>query len=173
MKSPAKLFFGLIGKRENIEALRGEIEKFGSIDAKSEIIPFNFTDYYEKEMGKHLKRQWVSTEIIIEENSLKDVKKRSIEIEDRYRDSDKRIINIDPGGILLSRVVLPTTKNYAHRIYLGDNIFIEVTLVYKDKLFQPLPWTYPDYKTETALRFFNKMREKLKSQVIVENSEKN
>jgi len=167
MKSPAKLFFGLIGKKENIEKLCQEIEKFGSIDAESEIIPFDFTNYYEREMGKNLDRQWVSTEIIIEENSLKDIKKKTIEIEDKYRVSDKRIINIDPGGVLLSRVVLPTTKNYAHRIYLGDNIFIEVTLIYKDKLFQSLPWTYPDYKTEIAIKFFNKMRERLQTSLLL------
>jgi len=161
MVSSAKLFLGLIGTKKNIEKIQQELEKFGSIDMKSDIIPFDFTDYYEKEMGKNLTRQWVSTETIFEENELKEIKKRTIEIEDKYRISNKRIINIDPGGVLLSRVVLPTTKNYAHRIYLGNNIFIEVTLIYKGKSFQPLPWTYPDYKTEIAIRFFNKMRERL------------
>ena len=159
MKSSTKLFFGLLGKSEDIKKIYRIIEKeFGKIDAKTDIIPFDFTHYYNKEMGEGLQRQWLSTETIIEENLLRDIKKKTIAIENRFRISGKRIINIDPGGVLLSRVVLPTTKNYAHRIYLGEDIFIEVTLIYRDKTFQPLPWTYPDYKTKTAIQFFNEMR---------------
>jgi len=163
MKSPAKLFFGFIGKLEHIEKIHNIIEnKFGKIDGRTETIPFDFTDYYNEEMGKGLMRQWVSTETIIEENLIRDIKKKTIELEDGYRISGKRVINIDPGGVLLSRVVLPTTKNYAHRIYLGEGIFMEVTLIYQGKSFQPLQWTYPDYKTPIAINFFNKMRNILK-----------
>jgi len=159
MKSPTKLFFGLLGKSENIEKIYVVIEKeFGKIDEKTDIMPFDFTNYYNKEMGNALQRQWLSTEIIIEEDTLRDIKKKTIIIENRLRISGNRIINIDPGGVLLSRVVLPTTKNYAHRIYLGGGIFIEVTLIYKGKSFQPLPWTYPDYKTQVAIQFFNEIR---------------
>lgn len=159
MKSPTKLFFGLLGKPLDIEKIYDVIEsEFGKIDAKTNIIPFTFTEYYTREMGQDLYRQWISIDTIFEENLLREIKKKTIKIENRFRISGKRIINIDPGGVLLSRVVLSTTKNYAHRIYLGEDIFMEVTLIYKGKSFQPLPWTYPDYKTEVAIQFFNEVR---------------
>ncbi len=156
-----KLIFGLIGREEMIHDIEKELEKYGPVDLRSPIIPFDFTSYYEKEMGKDLKRRWISVDCLIPENELKRIKLETIEIENKYRVEGNRTINIDPGGVSDTRLLLPTTKNYAHRIYLGDGIFCEVTLLYRRKTgWENLPWTYPDYRTELAHKFFEEVRRK-------------
>lgn len=130
----------------------------GHIFHETEHIPFDFTDYYNEEMGENLKRFWIGTERIIYENELVQIKKSTIEFEKQISVEGNRKVNIDPGGIGISRVILVTTKNYSHRIYLGNGIYGEITLIYKKKKFQELPWTYPDYKTQTFIDFALKIR---------------
>ncbi len=130
----------------------------GNIFLETEHIPFDFTDYYNEEMGGSLKRFWIGTDRIIPENELVGLKIATVSFEKRIAIQGKRKVNIDPGGIGLSRIVLVTTKNYSHRIYLGNGIYGEVTLIYKNKTFQPLQWTYPDYKTGIFIDFALKMR---------------
>jgi len=139
-----------------------KIEGLAPIDVESEEIPFDFTDYYDEELGSELKRKWVSIDKKIPENELVPLKHTSIEWERELAINNKRTINCDPGGISRSRVVLVTTKNYSHRIYLGNGIYGEVTLLYKNKHFQPLEWTYPDYRSNTFIKFALKCREKLR-----------
>lgn len=154
------VFTGIIySDKEKMEEAKLWIEKnIGKIFYETEHIHFDFTDYYNEEMGENLKRFWIGTENIIFENELVGIKKLSIEFEKKISINGKRQVNIDPGGISTSRVILVTTKNYSHRIYLGNGIYGEVTLIYKNKKFQELPWTYPDYKTRTFTDFALKMR---------------
>jgi hypothetical protein len=164
MNREAKLICGIIANSE--EMLEGSIavlkENFGDIDRKSKIIPFDFTNYYESEMGKGLIRQWVSFINPVRENEIKDVKLKTIALEKHLAKKDgRRNVNIDPGYVSLSKLVLASTKDYSHRIYLGDGIFAEITLIYKKGAFQPLEWTYPDYRQNT--KFFEQVREGLKS----------
>ena len=56
------------------------------------------------------------------------------------------------------KLVLATTKNYSHRIYLGDGIYAEVTLIYRNKGYVALPWTYPDYATEDYQQILRQVR---------------
>lgn len=166
VKTPEEvlLFSGIISQEENIAKLGEILNPIGEIDFVSEVLPFdNFTDYYAEEMGKGLLRCWVLFKGIKPLEDLHKVKLLSNEIENRFSVSGKRTINIDPGYITLSNVVLFTTKNYSHRIYISDGIYAEVTLVFSKKEgFKELPWTYPDYKTQAAKDFFKKAREKLK-----------
>jgi hypothetical protein len=130
---------------------------FGEIILKSSIIPFDFTDYYEKEMGKDLKRCWLVTKNLIPLDRLAEIKNYARKIEgELLNEQQQRKINLDPGFLTLSNFVLATTKNYGHRIYLKDGIFAEVTLMYRNKSFQALEWTYPDYCN--AIEFFNEVR---------------
>jgi len=164
MERGAKLICGLIANSKEMleKGITGLKENFGDIDRRSKIIPFDFTDYYEKEMGKGLIREWVSFLKPIKEDNIKDIKLKTIELEKHFASKNgRRSVNIDPGYVSLSKLVLASTKNYAHRIYLGDGIFAEVTLIYKKGAFQPLEWTYPDYRQNT--RFFEEVREELKS----------
>jgi hypothetical protein len=130
----------------------------GEPDFLSEIIDFNFTDYYEQEMGKNLKRQWVAYKNLIMPDFLASLKIKTNEIEEQFKVANKRRINIDPGILTLNNFILATTKNYAHRIYLRDGIYAEVTLLYKNKKFQNLAWTYPDYQTDFFHQFLLKVR---------------
>ena len=70
------------------------------------------------------------------------------------------MINIDPGYLLMERFVLATGKNYSHRIYIGQNIYADLTLTYEKGHFKTLPWTYPDYAGEPIQSFLNKVRKR-------------
>jgi hypothetical protein len=156
-----KVFFGLIYKdSDGLEYILNKIKKIGRIDVESPEIPFNFTSYYKKEMGTDLLRKWVSIDKKTPENELVGLKHRAINWEKERAVEGKRTVNCDPGGICDNRVVLVTTKNFSHRIYLGDGIFGEVTLIYIGDKFHPQKWTYSDYQTEVFQNFAKECKRK-------------
>lgn len=156
-----KIFFGLIyTDSKGLEFALDKISNTGKIDIQSSEIPFDFTDYYKEEMGTDLKRKWVSIEKIIPENELIDLKHKAISWEKELMFQGKRTLNCDPGGICDNRVVLVTTKNFSHRIYLGKGIFGEVTLIYIGDRFQSQKWTYPDYQSNIFQEFAKKCKKK-------------
>jgi len=156
-----KLIVGFIFKEEAHfnKAKPALLRYFGSVDFESQSIPFNYTDYYREEFGEPLKRKFISFRKLISPDKLCDIKALSNKIEDRLSLKGRRMVNIDPGYLDLSRLILATTKDFAHRIYLNRGIYAEVTLFYKDKTFHAWPWTYPDYKTVEYIETFNKIRE--------------
>lgn len=156
-----KLIVGMIAGREELfELAQTELSsKFGMIDYKSEILPFVHTDYYEKEMGKELRRKFVSFQEPISPEELSKIKIFTNQLEEKFSLQDNRQINLDPGYLSLSKLVLATTKDYSHRIYLREGIYAEVTLYYQDKTFKPYPWTYPDYKTREYREVFSQIRQ--------------
>ncbi len=144
-----KLFMGMIiGKDASLEKVQKMMtEKFSGIDFQSEIIEFNHTDYYYNEMGRPLKRKFISFKKLIEPGGLAYIKNTTCEIERKFSQDGKRTINIDPGYISLSKVVLASTKNFYHRIYIGHDIYAEVTLCWQKGEYRTFEWTFPDYKT--------------------------
>jgi hypothetical protein len=161
---PGAVIIGVI--TQNLEILTSAqvlLEKeLGPIEHKSQVIDFDFTDYYEVEMGKNLLRLWLSFAKPVAPDQLREIKFKAIEIEKKFLDANgKRRINLDPGVLTLCNLILATTKNYYHRIYLGKGIYGEVTLVYRHNNFEPLAWTYPDYRSDTALNFFKPVRQAL------------
>jgi len=168
IKEPQRVlpFVGLIYVKDfNIDTALKEFEPIlGGVIKKSDIITFAHTTYYNKEMGENLLRQWVVFEKLIFPDLLIELKHKSNEIEKKFLNKNGgRSINIDPGLISLSSVILASTKNYSHRIYLGKGIYAEVTLIYKNGQFRPLEWTYPDYREEIVLQFFTESRTMLKN----------
>ncbi len=161
MERVCKLFCAVICKKDYVEIAKEELQKeFGEIQFESEIFNFSdYTDYYEDEMGKPLQKFWISFKGLfkMDANSLISYKKRAEKIEDKYRENGKRKINIDPGIITLSKLMLTTHKNYSHRVYLGNDVFVEITLIFEKGTFCPLRWTYKDYIDHIPV--FNKMRE--------------
>jgi len=159
----AKLIVGLIYKNEDIlkkvETLLSK--KFGPIDKKNLEFSFTHSRYYEKELGDSLKRKFISFELLIELEKLWRIKFFTNSLEVRFSKNKKRTINIDPGYLELSKLILLTTKDYTHRIHLGKGIFAEVTLFFKDGSFHPWEHTYPDYKDTESIEFFNKTRKLL------------
>lgn len=159
-----KLFMGMISGEEDLfdEAEEKLIQKFGLVDFKSPIISFQHTPYYESEMGVNLKRKFISFQGLIDPAEIGEIKLFANQFEQDFLhpDTDDRRINLDPGYLTLSKLVLASTKDYQHRIYLGRGIYAEVTLCYhKGKGFEPREWTYPDYRTGEYLEIFNHLRE--------------
>jgi hypothetical protein len=160
LPGPVKLITGILAKDESwlSKALEKLVGVFGKMDVESPVIPFEFTDYYAPEMGKNLLRQWVGFENLVVPDGLAGIKLMTNLMEQQWLEQGKRPVNLDPGYLNDSRVVLATTKDFSHRIYLGSGIFAEATLIYKGDAFQALPWTYPDYQSETAMTFLNRAR---------------
>jgi len=159
---PAKLLIGLFTKkRERMAAAAADLmESFGSIDMVSPLFPFDFTTYYEKEMGFPLFRRIFVFKSLIQQEDLADIKLRTNAIETLYSADGMRQVNIDPGFLLMERLVLATGKNFAHRIYIGKCIYADLTLIYQKNGYQPLPWTYPDYAHGSIRDFLILVRNK-------------
>lgn len=132
---------------DNVE--KNLITNFGTIDFKSQILPFNHTKYYNKEMGHTLVRKFVSFEKLILPDELAEIKIKANEIEQEFlSENNNRNLNIDPGYITLAKLVLASTKDYSHRIYLKKGIFAEATLHFYKGNFESFPFTYPDYGSD-------------------------
>lgn len=156
-----KLIVGMLS--QEVELFKSAEEKlqkkFGEIDYESILIPFSHTDYYREEMGDNLIRKFISFKKLISPEKIVEIKIYTNKIEQDYSIEGKRKINLDPGYITLSKLVLASTKDYSHRVYLNKGIYAEATLFYKDKKFQIFPYTYPDYRTEKYLEIFQQIRE--------------
>ena len=148
-------------------------KKFGQADIISSWFPFDYTNYYKKEMGVPLFRRLFSFKTLIKQNNLARIKTITNTIELRYARTDKRMVNIDPGYLLDSRFVLATGKNYNHRIYIGSCIYADLTLIYSKGKFRTLPWTYPDYAADNMLTFLNQVRKKYIEDCKQYNANKN
>ena len=133
-------------------------QEFGPIDYESEILPFDHTTYYVAEFGENLKRRFVAFEKLVHPGRLVEIKLLTNALEMEWAVEGKRRINIDPGYVSHSKLVLATTKNHAHRIYLGQGIYAEVTLHFRDGAFRAWPWTYPDYASPPLIAIFNHIR---------------
>ena len=159
----AKLFFAMMYSRRAIyeEAKRFLELKLGSIEAESNPYTFNFTDYYTKEMGANLEKRFVVFKDLIEREKLPKIKLLSMKIEKEMSKNGKRLINIDPGYITPHAIFLATRKDRAHRVYMGQGIFIEVTLLFTKDGCKYFEWTYPDYKLPENCDFFRRIREGL------------
>lgn len=160
--APAKLVVGIISGNKSLanKAIVELAEIYGPIDSVSPWIPFNGTEYYTSEMGDKLLRRVITFENHIEQEELSEIKNTSNRMEKKYSEVGKRLINIDPGYLLPERFVLATGKNFSHRIYIGDGIYADLTLIYQDGSFRRLPWTYPDFAEDMMLRHLETVRKK-------------
>jgi hypothetical protein len=160
---PAKLFMSLIASDDGVvrQGLEDLNLNFGRADFISGRFQFDFTDYYLKEMGGSLFRHFITFEQLISIPQLPDVKQTTNRLEEKYSGPDKnRRVNIDPGYLCLENVILATTKGYSHRPYLREGIYADLTLIFRNKSFQTLEWTYPDYRQDEVIELFNGFRKK-------------
>lgn len=168
---PVKLICGFIFSEQNV--LRHAVERLqvrlGLIDLHSDIFPFTHTDYYSREMGSDLKRLFVSFQRLIRCEQLPEIKILTNGLEENlaldFAGGLRRRINIDPGYLEASKLVLASTKNFSHRIYLGRGIYGEVTLQYRANRFEPLDWTYPDYQDVHLSDFLKRARRTYMGQI--------
>jgi hypothetical protein len=158
---PVKLFMSLMATEESFfqQGVTELRSAFGEVDFMSERFPFNLTEYYTREMGRHLFRHFITFEPLISPSALPEIKGATHRIEERHADpGGNRRINIDPGYLSLQHVVLATTKGYTHRPYLRDGIYADLTLIFRHKSYQALEWTYPDYAERGVILLFNQCR---------------
>lgn len=168
---PAKLIIGILAADE--ECLKAAIEainaNFGKIDFTSDVWPFDQTDYYKDQTGENILRQFVSIEKLIDPGKLAKIKLKTNKLEQKLAEQSAsdllRPVNLDPGLIEPSKLVLATTKNYSHRIYIGKKIFAEVTLIFDKGKWKPFEYTYPDYRQDCYHDFFSKVRTQLVEQL--------
>lgn len=161
---PVKYFAGITynpaanGLKESLRLLE---DIFSTIELESDPYYFSdFTDYYKSEMGQGLKKFFVVFSQLHSPENLPEYKIKSNQIESKFIINKKRKLNIDPGYVSEAKVVLATTKNYDHRIYLGKGIFGDIHLKFTNKNFQAQPWTYPDYQQDKVIQFFEVLRQK-------------
>ena len=161
--NPVKLFVGVLVSNENLIAgVETELSAtFGAVDYRSPVIPFTFTDYYRNETGDDILRVLLSFERLIEADRLPEIKHFTNELEKRFAAADTAVprpVNLDPGYLEHAKVILASTKNFYHRMYLGKGIFGEVTMHFRNGAYEFFPWTYPDYQSKDYQKFFLDMR---------------
>lgn len=141
------------------------IQLFSPIDIETDEIHFDFTTYYNQEMGSPLFRRFIGFEELILPQQLSDIKLLTNSIENDFAPEGNRSINLDPGYLSEANVIIATTKNYYHRIPLEKGIYAHMEYVIKGKKIYPLEWTYPDFKSEMYLEFFNQLKQIYKSKL--------
>lgn len=158
---PVKLVASLLFREEaDLAAVLAAAQGlYGPVDFLSELLPFDFTPYYDAEMGKGLWRRVAGFAPLVSPERLVQIKRTTNQWEQRHLNPQGgRRINIDPGYVAASKFVLATGKDYSHRVYLGEGIFADLTLIYQKGSFTPLPWTYPDYASQPLIGILNLLR---------------
>ncbi len=161
LAAPVRLICALCYREESDRtsaAARLE-QAWGPISAWTAPFPFSHTTYYQAEMGEGLYKSYSAFERLIEPMEIVAIKLATNEIEADLASDGRRRINIDPGYIEAAKLVLATTKNFSHRIYLGEGIYGDVQLFWREGRFQSNPWTYADYQEPLSLEFFTAIRQ--------------
>ncbi len=165
---PVKLFVGMLSQDATIFDELGQklSDIFGPVDLESPVWPWEHTTYYQKEMGSGLKRKFIFFENLINPTSISEIKLKIIELEEQFlNETGGRKINLDPGYLNAAKLVLASTKDFSHRIYLDKGIYGEVTLIYSGKSYQIFPYTFPDYRTEEYFDIFKQARKIFKTHI--------
>lgn len=176
---PVKLFVGMIAGDTGLFSLCTErlMTRYGPVDLQSDMLPWDHSSYYREEMGTGLRRMFIFFERLFDPGTLACIKLETISIEGEFSRSGpgeaRRTVNLDPGYITEAKVVLATTKDFPHRIYIGDRIYAESTLHYSRsaRAFIPLEHTYPDFRTPYSIDLFGRARELLRSDLQKQESE--
>ena len=161
---PARLIVGaLTGLPDAWEAARLRLgELFGEVELETGPLPFGFTGYYRDEMGEGLQRWFLCFRRLIGQHEIAAVKHLTNALEAEVAAAGQwpvpRPVNLDPGYVTLGKLVLATTKDQAHRIAVGPDMYAEVTLRFSGGHFVPNEWTYADYRQESYVEFFAAVR---------------
>ncbi len=128
---------------------------------------FSETGFYTATMGSELRKQFVCFQPgTFDPANLADYKLQSNAWEKEYAalgmHPEPRPLNLDPGYLTEAKLVLATTKDRDHRIYLRDGIYAEVSLLWLRGAWTAERWTYPDYRREDFQKFFTECREELR-----------
>jgi hypothetical protein len=170
---PVKLFIGMLSPEPALFDVCAEMlsAEYGPLDFASEVLPWDKTDYYREEMGPAILRKFLFFKPLMDPGKLSSIKKFTSSLERNFAVPSgltvRRRINLDPGYVTEAKVVLATAKDFAHRVYIGESIYAEVTLRYNlnEKSFSAHEYTYPDFRTTTYLALFNRVRDSLRTEL--------
>ncbi|MDI3492300.1 MAG: hypothetical protein PWP17_182 [Desulfomicrobiaceae bacterium] len=165
--APAKAVLSILSARWDSfwPGLLSRLEAIlGPADFHSDLLPFTQTTYYDAELGTPIFRRLLSFATPLPMDRLAAVKLATNAVENEYAENGRRRFNLDPGYLTRERLVLATGKNFVHRIYLGQGIFADLTLIYRKGRFEALPWTFPDYRTEAIQTILTRIRATIPTQ---------
>lgn len=165
LPAPARSFLSVLSSRW--ESFWPELcpkleELLGPIDYESPLIPFTQTSYYDQELGTPITRRILSFSLPVPMDQLPVIKLATNELEEQWAHKGCRLFNLDPGYITQERLVLATGKNFSHRIYLGQGIWADLTLIFHKGNWFDLPWTFPDYATDEIKEHLTQIRDMYK-----------
>ena len=144
-------------------------DQWGQIAHRSDPLPFVAGGFYDEQMGTGLRKVLIAFEDLQEPGGLADWKHKTIDLEKEYAafgsHSDVRPLNLDCGYVTQAKLVLATTKDRDHRLYLRDGMFAEVTLNYMAKKWIHHRWTYPDYRSTDVAAFVHRCRDQVRKYV--------
>ncbi len=167
---PVKLFTGLL---TSLPDLVKDVEErmsalYGPVDLRSEKFLFDSTHYYDREAGSPIWRFFFSFARLIGAQRIAEIKTATNGIESEIAArclSVDRPVNLDPGYIEESKVVLASTKNFYHRILVADGIYAEATMHYEAGAWRAFPWTFPDFRGGKYDAFFSELRALYRTQL--------
>ncbi len=167
---PVKLFVGVLTSIPEVVPHAEErlAATFGALDARGGPFPFDSTHYYDEEMGTPICRYFFTFSALIEPSAIADIKVKTNGLESVFTaefPALRRPVNLDPGYLEQSKIVLASTKNFYHRISIAGGIYAEVTLHYEGGKWRSFPWTFPDFKTGRYHEFFSLTREVYRDQL--------
>ena len=153
-------------------AQRRAVETFGPLALASEPFEFNETNYYQPTMGPDIKKCFWVFQQPFDAAELPRIKLLTNQWEldyaaecaarraagDQDIPAETRPLNLDPGYLTVAKLVLASTKDHAHRIYLAQGIFAEITLFYRHGRWEHHEWTFPDYRRADYHAFFTQAR---------------
>ena len=170
-----KLFIGILISNLGLKnrLLYKLTQIYGKIDYESELMDFVYSSYYNKEMGHPIKKLFISFQKLQYPDKLYKIKLKTNKIEDSFRINNSRKVNLDPGIINQSHLMLATTKDGSHRIPVKKGIFCEITLMFEKGSFRPLQWTYPDFRSNEYLQILKQIRDIYKKQIKKKKSKCN
>ena len=157
----AKLVCGIMWSNDDARdsAVKKLAGKFGEIDSESETYDFSFTDYYEDEMGRGIKKKIVSFRNLISREALPSIKIFTNQVEEEASGSKKRAVNLDSGYLTEHNVVLASAKERPHKPYIGEGIFADVVLMFRSGNYEAHRYTFPDHKEQLVRDYYKKVRE--------------
>lgn len=158
---PAKVIVSILSAEPELTEIVDRLlaQELGPLEECAGPLAFDFTSYYDAELGPGIQR-WIRVfEDLVDRSVLAHIKCLTNEMERAYTVDGRRRFNLDPGLMTLGNFVLATGKNNAHRIYLNNGIFADLTLIFRSGSYRPLEWTYPDYADAQLIEILNRIRQ--------------
>lgn len=161
---PSLVVLGLLSSQPElaVEAAAQLAGPWGGVDLLGEPQSFDHSSYYEKEMGAGLQRRFCSFGDLIAADKLVALKEKAWEIEQQYMVGGHRQVNLDPGMLDATKVVLASFKPGPQKLYLGGGVWADMVLFFTNRAYQPLLWTFPDLREGPHLELFTRARRRYK-----------